>query len=111
MQLEFTSGFAELRRALQEGLLQSSAVRAEDLDQVEHAPRGALIEEFTRRHPPITDVIQETRWWGGFQQASAKTASPLAGRVAKPYYFQPKVGRNDTCPCGSGKKYKMCCGA
>ncbi|MBQ7265107.1 MAG: SEC-C domain-containing protein [Firmicutes bacterium] len=23
----------------------------------------------------------------------------------------PKVGRNDPCPCGSGKKYKMCCGA
>jgi curved DNA-binding protein CbpA len=24
---------------------------------------------------------------------------------------QPKVGRNDPCPCGSGKKYKRCCGA
>ncbi|MDR2825210.1 MAG: SEC-C domain-containing protein, partial [Deltaproteobacteria bacterium] len=23
----------------------------------------------------------------------------------------PKVGRNDDCPCGSGKKYKKCCGA
>ena len=23
----------------------------------------------------------------------------------------PKVGRNDPCPCGSGKKYKQCCGA
>ncbi len=23
---------------------------------------------------------------------------------------QPKVGRNDKCPCGSGKKYKKCCG-
>jgi|GEM_PF-1745995 uncharacterized protein YecA (UPF0149 family) len=24
---------------------------------------------------------------------------------------KPKVGRNDPCPCGSGKKYKKCCGA
>jgi uncharacterized protein len=24
---------------------------------------------------------------------------------------QPKTGRNDLCPCGSGKKYKKCCGA
>ena len=24
--------------------------------------------------------------------------------------IQPKVGRNDSCPCGSGKKYKKCCG-
>ena len=23
----------------------------------------------------------------------------------------PKVGRNDPCPCGSGKKFKKCCGA
>lgn len=24
--------------------------------------------------------------------------------------IQAKVGRNDPCPCGSGKKYKKCCG-
>jgi hypothetical protein len=29
--------------------------------------------------------------------------------VAAP--IQPKVGRNDPCPCGSEKKYKKCCGA
>jgi SEC-C motif-containing protein len=23
---------------------------------------------------------------------------------------QPKTGRNDPCPCGSGKKFKKCCG-
>ena len=23
---------------------------------------------------------------------------------------EPKIGRNDPCPCGSGKKYKKCCG-
>ena len=22
----------------------------------------------------------------------------------------PKIGRNESCPCGSGKKYKKCCG-
>ena len=27
-----------------------------------------------------------------------------------PVKHQPKVGRNDPCPCGSGKKYKKCCG-
>jgi preprotein translocase subunit SecA len=29
---------------------------------------------------------------------------------AKPVHAGPKVGRNDPCPCGSGKKYKQCCG-
>ena len=24
--------------------------------------------------------------------------------------IEPEVGRNDPCPCGSGKKYKNCCG-
>ena len=25
------------------------------------------------------------------------------------YHASPRVGRNDPCPCGSGKKYKKCC--
>ena len=27
----------------------------------------------------------------------------------KPKQADPKVGRNDPCPCGSGKKFKKCC--
>lgn len=36
------------------------------------------------------------------------------GEPVKPETYvreTPKVGRNDPCPCGSGKKYKKCCGA
>jgi preprotein translocase subunit SecA len=29
---------------------------------------------------------------------------------AQPVHAVPRVGRNDICPCGSGKKYKKCCG-
>ncbi|QLH37578.1 MAG: preprotein translocase subunit SecA [Parachlamydiaceae bacterium] len=29
----------------------------------------------------------------------------------QPLVAEPKAGRNDSCPCGSGKKYKKCCGA
>jgi SEC-C motif-containing protein len=32
-------------------------------------------------------------------------SSPQSGTVRKPN----KTGRNDPCPCGSGKKYKKCC--
>ena len=31
-------------------------------------------------------------------------------RPLAPMHSQPKVGRNDPCPCGSGKKMKRCCG-
>jgi preprotein translocase subunit SecA len=34
---------------------------------------------------------------------------PQRTPAAKPSKFQ-NVGRNDACPCGSGKKYKQCCG-
>jgi SEC-C motif-containing protein len=32
-------------------------------------------------------------------------------RSHDPIVRGPKIGRNDPCPCGSGKKYKKCCGA
>src|SRR5699024_7438973 len=38
--------------------------------------------------------------------------SPAQAGPEEPATFQrelPKVGRNDPCPCGSGRKYKRCC--
>ncbi len=44
-----------------------------------------------------------------------KVAEPISARHGdeprKPITKGVKVGRNDPCPCGSGKKYKYCCGA
>jgi preprotein translocase subunit SecA len=44
-----------------------------------------------------------------------KVAEPVVtnqeGGVKKPVVKEEKIGRNDPCPCGSGKKYKKCCGA
>ena len=48
---------------------------------------------------------------GGPQQAELSEA-PEIPKVAVPVVRDaPKVGRNDPCPCGSGKKFKKCCGA
>jgi preprotein translocase subunit SecA len=41
----------------------------------------------------------------------AAAAGEEAGKVKTVTRDQPKVGRNEPCPCGSGKKYKKCCGA
>ncbi|HVG30084.1 MAG TPA: preprotein translocase subunit SecA [Pyrinomonadaceae bacterium] len=41
----------------------------------------------------------------------AAAAGEEAGASKTVTRSQPKVGRNDPCPCGSGKKYKKCCGA
>ena len=50
------------------------------------------------------------------EQADGKTVRPSSGSAARSGVVSPdgktvkKVGRNDPCPCGSGKKYKKCCG-
>ncbi len=44
------------------------------------------------------------------QQANRTMASGRQGSNVTVRRTTPKVGRNDPCPCGSGKKYKTCCG-
>ena len=34
----------------------------------------------------------------------------ISEEAQKPAKAGPRIGRNDLCPCGSGKKYKKCCG-
>ena len=51
--------------------------------------------------------------FGGAQGGSSTVQNESsAPQIATPVVRDtPKVGRNDPCPCGSGKKYKKCCGA
>jgi preprotein translocase subunit SecA len=44
---------------------------------------------------------------GGRKAGPSNRSEPEAATVVRTY---PKVGRNDPCPCGSGKKYKFCHG-
>lgn len=46
------------------------------------------------------------------EQVAKPTATSLGGEksVKKQPVRKKKIGRNDPCPCGSGKKYKKCCG-
>ena len=44
------------------------------------------------------------------QQRAAAQAPQGEQKVKQIKLEQPKVGRNDPCPCGSGKKYKKCHG-
>jgi preprotein translocase subunit SecA len=83
-------------------------------------------DQFLRSLPQRT-VHQETTAFGGQTQTASSGGGGSAGAPAakasdvvseatealskaKPVRTGPKVGRNDPCPCGSGKKYKQCCG-
>ncbi|MBL8325224.1 MAG: UPF0149 family protein [Rubrivivax sp.] len=64
-----------------------------------------------RRRGYLTDVETETSWWSTFAEDDDRWAprpSPLPTTIVR---TEPKIGRNDPCPCGSGRKYKKCHGA
>lgn len=45
------------------------------------------------------------------QAASGSDEEPLPETPVEQARSRRPAGRNDACPCGSGKKYKKCCGA
>ncbi|MEL7610060.1 MAG: SEC-C metal-binding domain-containing protein [Bacillota bacterium] len=48
--------------------------------------------------------------WDGVLSAEKRKAITKEQRASKSYVNEESVGRNDPCPCGSGRKYKKCCG-
>ena len=73
---------------------------------------------FAREHiHPFTDTIGEMSEWYCFSEQRKEDEKRRAERarqpppLARPPRANPhkNVGRNDPCPCGSGKKYKKCC--
>ncbi|MCC6589984.1 MAG: DUF1186 domain-containing protein [Bryobacterales bacterium] len=67
----------------------------------------------------VEDTVAEMGWWACFREDRAKDRAHAASdsklHRAEPSFqikrATPKTGRNEPCPCGSGKKYKKCCGA
>jgi uncharacterized protein len=53
-------------------------------------------------------VMGIARFWR--QRGPAGRGGPLAQRIGSATRSSPKIGRNDPCPCGSGTKFKKCCG-
>lgn len=55
--------------------------------------------------------IRQMKKW--MKEHEAELRAEQGGQVAKVetvVHEGPRIGRNDPCPCGSGKKYKKCCG-
>ena len=67
------------------------------------------LTEMSRELSGLREQIQ------AYEEENAGLRSVLGGMefdaLAQPHLAQPKIGRNEPCPCGSGKKYKKCCGA
>jgi preprotein translocase subunit SecA len=102
--IEGSKMFEEMMNAIKDDvttLVFRMTVRREEAEQGprSHFEGGGETRDFA----PVSAVRQ--------QMAAGIEASRAADEKPKPIRAQAKVGRNEPCPCGSGKKYKKCCGA
>jgi uncharacterized protein len=95
--VKIAEGDEEARTALA-GLITLAEISRDDSSLAE-----AEIHDLTEEAP---DLIP--RWVEGLH--AWRIGQHLAGQSEMPTPSFGKVGRNDPCPCGSGKKYKKCCG-
>ncbi|MCJ7690078.1 MAG: SEC-C domain-containing protein [Clostridiaceae bacterium] len=56
------------------------------------------------------DYLYELPQWEGIFSKEKRKEIQRDYKDSKTVVNDDKVGRNDACPCGSGKKYKKCCG-
>ncbi|MCK9996504.1 MAG: SEC-C domain-containing protein [Candidatus Krumholzibacteria bacterium] len=67
------------------------------------------VDKMQTSHQEVSAYEQGATSKGGRAAPQPRADSPTGARPVQ--REEPKVGRNDPCPCGSGKKYKKCCGA
>ncbi len=83
----------------------------EEIEREELERQQRLARALQAQHAEAVSLIQapeSAAAEGEAAQAAARAEGPLATPFVRAV---PKVGRNDPCPCGSGKKYKHCHGA
>jgi hypothetical protein len=114
----------EVRQAYADGLVDPYF---EDLENIERDLSPESLRE-PKQFTLITDAIAETEWWAAFDpqepwagddplepvipatELEPPWLDPVIDVPPEPFRREPKIGRNEPCPCGSGKKYKKCCG-
>jgi uncharacterized protein len=113
-------GLAALRplveRGFRLGYIDPVVMRFEEFEEelersMREGPEAAWRD--TREYAPFVDTVEALRSWSAFQPTDERrrTARPrsLEGEDAPKLNPFRDVGRNDSCPCGSGAKFKRCC--
>lgn len=72
----------------------------EQTDWAGHEHEGEDLKRIQQTIAPNARALHA--YWLSRRQAPASAFQPLR-------HSEPRIGRNDPCPCGSGKKYKRCC--
>ncbi len=70
------------------------------------------VDELDRLAPGmIPDLVRNLNAWTKSRHVMSADRGPAGFYRDDPPAFGRKVGRNEPCPCGSGRKYERCCGA
>ena len=94
--------------------INDSLVEANPIDTMEEDTHVNLIFDKEKLYKNMVDAkadwLYELPAWNQIFDAEKKRALYLEAKKMNTVVKGKKVGRNDPCPCGSGKKYKYCCG-
>lgn len=97
-----------------DGANTSFAGGEKDLDSLTEDSEVTLDFDFEKlyynMHEAKADWLYNLPEWDKVLSEEKRHEITKAYRASKIFVNTNKVGRNDPCPCGSGKKYKNCCG-
>jgi len=82
--------------------------KVEDDPPVSRATARKLMTALEKERPDLSVVVAERRRQLRYLYRRRKGCH--AAPISRPVLASPKIGRNQPCPCGSGRKYKRCCG-
>ena len=109
----FSELMQHIRTEIVTGVFRTTAVPPDMAEALAISPEqfsySDVEEALTSRFAPVGPGFQPPPE-GMEYAAGEKAAGGEAPTVQTIRRAQPKVGRNEPCPCGSGKKYKKCCG-
>jgi len=97
----------DLRQVHEQGLIDPFYLQWEDIEGALSVGKEAAMKALKERYRLIDDAEKAMSWWACFEE-NKHCKVKLSWNT--PIQKAPKVGRNDYCPCGSGKKFKKCCG-
>ena len=94
--------------------INTSLVNSIDLESLEEDSEVKLEIDFEKLYFNMLNAkapwLYELAQWDDILTKERRKEITKEYRSSKTVVKEKKVGRNDPCPCGSGKKYKKCCG-
>lgn len=103
--------YEQIKQAYADDLIDETVIDLAGVEKDMKKDWPSLLANLKEMNRLVNDTIKEMEWWASYQEPARKP-KPADLLPHRPYTPPPaKIGRNDPCPCGSGKKYKKCHGA